>query len=314
MPRINELVINYHMTETCNYRCGYCFATWANAKARTELHRHPGKVKSLLENLASTFLADNPLQQETGYTSVRINFAGGEPMLLGQRFNSAITQAHTLGFRCSVITNGHFLDSEFIEETAKRLCLVGISYDTANPELQTDIGRCDRQNRSLSPRQVLEAISHLRAASPAMAVKINTVVNRLNWQDDMNAFIGAAAPDKWKVLRVLPVHDDDHTVTDHHFTTYCHRHRMHRGIMSVESNATMRQSYLMINPQGSFYSNRALRTGYDISPPIGEAGVPAALAAISFDTAAFARRYGRDASRFHLGPRDRRSRRTVLQP
>ncbi|EGR3240148.1 radical SAM protein, partial [Vibrio parahaemolyticus] len=26
--KANELVINWHMTEVCNYSCKYCFAKW----------------------------------------------------------------------------------------------------------------------------------------------------------------------------------------------------------------------------------------------------------------------------------------------
>ena len=28
MTAFSELVLNFHMTEACNYRCGFCYATW----------------------------------------------------------------------------------------------------------------------------------------------------------------------------------------------------------------------------------------------------------------------------------------------
>lgn len=27
-PLLSELVINWHITEACNYRCRYCYAHW----------------------------------------------------------------------------------------------------------------------------------------------------------------------------------------------------------------------------------------------------------------------------------------------
>ncbi len=91
MTKQNELVINFHMTEACNYRCDYCYATWDTGCHTKELHRTEGKVESLIDKLASYFLADNPLKEVMGYHSIRLNFAGGEPMLLGKRFNKGVT-------------------------------------------------------------------------------------------------------------------------------------------------------------------------------------------------------------------------------
>ena len=103
-----DLVINFHITESCNYKCSYCYATWDDLEAKNELHRSPNKVASLLKNLASYFLSDNSLKAKMGYENVRLNFAGGEPMLLGKRFIDAIKFANQLGFKTSLITNGHY--------------------------------------------------------------------------------------------------------------------------------------------------------------------------------------------------------------
>lgn len=122
-------------------------------------------------------------------------------------------------------------------------------------------------------------------------MKINTVVNSLNWRDDMSAFITAAAPDKWKLLRVLPVLGDELAVTDNQFRHYCAAHQAHAARISVEDNTAMRQSYLMVNPEGRFYSNRWPEPGYSLSAPISDVGVEAALAEVEFDALAFAGRY-----------------------
>ncbi len=36
-------------------------------------------------------------------------------------------------------------------------------------------------------------------------VKLNTVVTRLNYQEDMSAFVRRVRPERWKVFQVLPV-------------------------------------------------------------------------------------------------------------
>lgn len=288
---VNELVINYHMTENCNYRCGFCYAHWDDKAKRSELHRCPGAIENLLKILSDYFLADNPLRRRLNYQSVRLNFAGGEPILLGKRFHSAVVRARELGFSCSVITNGHFVDELFVSTVAPKLSIVGISYDSAIPEIQTSMGRCDRVGRVLSPLHLLQILEDIRRHNPQVQIKLNTVVNRLNRDDDLNEFISWAVPDKWKIMRVLPVHGDDLTVTSEQFLTYVQRHHQHAERIALEDNQSMKQSYLMINPQGCFYQNGELRGGYTQSRPISEVGVAAALGEITFDPVAFLRRY-----------------------
>lgn len=47
-----EIVINYHMLTSCNYKCSFCFAHWENSKNKKELHRDFSKVKKLLNEVA----------------------------------------------------------------------------------------------------------------------------------------------------------------------------------------------------------------------------------------------------------------------
>lgn len=46
----DELVINWHITETCNYACCYCFANWGGVPA-SEVWRDRVATASLLRNL-----------------------------------------------------------------------------------------------------------------------------------------------------------------------------------------------------------------------------------------------------------------------
>jgi radical S-adenosyl methionine domain-containing protein 2 len=288
---INELVINFHMTESCNYRCSYCYATWQDMPAATELHRQEGAVKALLDALAAYFFSDCPLKQTLNYQNVRLNFAGGEPMLLGERFHEAVKYANKLGFTTSLITNGHFLESTLLEELAPNLSMLGISYDTADPVLASDIGRIDRKKRWISPEQLISVCDQYRTLNPSGVLKLNTVVNSLNYQDDLSKLMGVIQPDKWKLLRVLPVYDKRSAITIEQFEGYVERHSALASMISVEDNSSMQHSYLMVNPAGCFYQNGDVGQGYSISDSILDVGVEAAFNQVPFDTVSFLQRY-----------------------
>lgn len=291
MKKINELVINFHMTESCNYRCSYCYATWNELASSSELHRHPGKINSLFEVLAAYFLHDNPLKKHLGYHHVRINFAGGEPMLLGRRFIDAMNKAAQLGFKTSIITNGHFLDTEMLQQISPYLSVLGISFDTADRNLAYQIGRSDRKKQYLSSDRLIDVCQQYRLLNPKGVLKINTVVNLLNYQDNLCGVINKIKPEKWKLLRVLPVHNHNLTITQQQYEQYIEQHSQFSNIISIEDNGDMHQSYLMINPEGCFYQNADAGTGYILSQPILTAGVDCALEQIPFNLSAFGRRY-----------------------
>ena len=107
--QLKELVINWHITEACNYNCTYCFAKWGKPN---ELHCSPAAIEKLLDKLANYFINGNPeIKRVLGYQAVRLNFAGGEPMMLGEVFATTLVMAKQKGFKTSVITNHPFLRS-----------------------------------------------------------------------------------------------------------------------------------------------------------------------------------------------------------
>lgn len=291
MTTSSEIVINFHMTEECNYRCGYCYATWLGNHSKTELHHDFGNIESLLVKLAEYFFSENPLYQQLKYTSVRLNFAGGEPVMLGQRFVDAILLAKSLGFRTSIISNGHLLSDKMINRIAPNLDMLGLSFDTADYLLAQSIGRVDHKQAWLTPERAVAIVNTYRLANANGIVKINTVVNAFNWREDMNGVISQLQPDKWKILRVLPVYSTNLTVSESEYNGYVKRHTLHANIVATENNADMWQSYLMLNPQGRFYQNTNSCNGLIQSPSVLDVGVKAALEHIEFNVASFAKRY-----------------------
>lgn len=175
-----ELVINFHMTETCNYSCNYCYATWEYFCGDKELHRSEGAVEALIDYLAGHFLSDNTLRQAMNYQSVRLNFAGGEPMALGQRFADALLYANSKGFRTSIITNGAFLDQKRLVELSPYIDVLGVSFDTADEIIASSIGRMDRKGGWITAQRLADISSEYKRLNPFGVFKVNTVVNQFN--------------------------------------------------------------------------------------------------------------------------------------
>ncbi|MGL6004242.1 viperin family antiviral radical SAM protein [Aeromonas sobria] len=288
MSKLNQLVINYHITEKCNYDCHYCYAKWAMPN---ELHRNFDELKLVLAKLADYFFSPNPIHHKLQYQSVRLNFAGGEPLLLKQRFVEALDYAIELGFKTSIITNGHLINEQFITEHSHKLQLLGISYDTCRLETQQQIGRITTSGNVLSAERLQSIFQQVKNHSPTTKLKINTVVNLFNLEEDFTAFIRALNPDKWKVLRVLPIFDSIQPISDQQFSSFVARHQALSQVMSVENNDSMTNSYLMLSPDGAFFQNRSQTHGYFKSLPLLTTSIDKCLAETGFDAIKFLQRY-----------------------
>lgn len=286
---IKELVINWHITEVCNYDCKYCFAKWGRPK---ELHRSLEEIEKLLDNLASYFIkGHSPLKSELGYDTVRLNLAGGEPMMLGSTFFIVLMLAKQKGFKTSIITNGHYLINSRLDFPKNVLDMVGISFDSQDLSTRKAIGRIDRKGNSLSADDLKIALGGLIGTQKGIKTKINTVVNSLNYEEDFSSLIGELKPYKWKVLQVMPYGDDELLISDDKFNQFVERHSGLGLPIFAESNSTMTESYLMIDPLGRFYQNSKNASGYQYSDSINLCGVESALAQIAFNPKTFLSRY-----------------------
>lgn len=287
-----ELVINWHLTEACNFDCRYCFASWERGHPSAEVWRDSSATRVLLEGLRGFFdpaNASNPLRSGLRWRSVRLSLAGGEPTLLGSRLKDIAALARSLGLKVSLITNGSRPD--VVEATAPHLDMIGISLDSADEGTNAAIGRACRTGMRVSADKAKEMMARAREVRPDMIVKVNTVVNAANAGEDMSGLIGSIRPDRWKVMRVLPVLTDALAVDAEAFRGFVDRHRPLRGLMTVEDNADMERSYVMLDPAGRFFQNGTGNGGYRYSRPIPEVGVGAAFAEVPFRSDGFAARY-----------------------
>ncbi|KTF16020.1 viperin family antiviral radical SAM protein [Pseudoalteromonas sp. H105] len=288
-PYINELVINWHITEACNYNCTYCFAKWGKPN---ELHRSLESIEKLLDELASHFIkGSSSFKEKLGYESVRLNIAGGEPMMLGSTFSIVLMLAKQKGFQTSIITNGSYLLNEKFDIPKNTLDMVGISFDSQDYDIRQRIGRVDRKGNSLSSDELKLALSKLEKTQKGIKTKINTVVNQYNWQEDFSSLISEINPYKWKVLHVMPYGDDDLLISNGQFNSFVDKHLGRDLPVYAESNSAMTESYLMIDPKGRFYQNSSGGSGYKYSECINDVGAGKALEQINFNHAVFIARY-----------------------
>lgn len=291
-PQLSELVINWHITEACNYRCRYCYAHWEGSD-REVIHDIPATAR-MLENLWQHFHPQNlanPLRREMDWQGVRLNLAGGEPLLYPERVHQILSDAREIGFTTSLITNGSLLSPEFAQQLAPNLSMLGVSLDSGISTTNRQIGRQSRHGQLLAIENLEEAINAARCRNPELQTKLNTVVNALNCHEDLNALVRRLAPQRWKVLRMLPIVTSQLVVSDADFQKFVARHRVLGDLMCVEDNIEMVESYVMIDPLGRFFQNALGQSSYRYSRPIPEVGVAQAFATVGMDPAKFCARY-----------------------
>lgn len=291
-PHVSELVINWHITEACNYKCRYCYAKWDGA-GRELLHDW-NRVRHLLDELQAFFHPGNdfnPLRQHMSWSGIRLNLAGGEPLLYQDSLLRVLDYARSKGMAASIITNGSLLTDDLIDQLAPLVSMLGLSLDSASPTKNMEIGRVDSRGFLLDVDSVSEMLARAKLQNPALRLKVNTVVNALNHQEDMSPIIHALAPHRWKVLRMLQVVTSDLAVSTEDFLGFVSRHEAFRGVMCVEDNSDMGESYIMVDPLGRFFQNTGGRQGYHYSSPIDVIGAERAFSEWRFSADAYAARY-----------------------
>lgn len=282
-----ELVVNWHITEACNYHCNYCFAKWD--KQKNELMNDENSVSKLMDEIQKLPAILNG-KYLTEFESIRLNLVGGETFLNIRKVTKIIHQAKQRKFSLSAITNGSRLNNELVTLIANDFNSIGFSVDSLDSPTNIKIGRTEKSG-VMDIDKVLMDISLIKELNPSIDIKINTVVSSLNQSEDLSAFIDQAAPNKWKVFKVLPVITRENEVSQGEFIEFLERHSKFENIISSEDNDDMTDSYLMIDPIGRFFQNSMLGSGYSYSTPIVNTGIEEALNDINFDPQKFHGRY-----------------------
>lgn len=279
------MVVNLHVTERCNYRCTYCFGQWGLAEARepeTGIFGDTGRAIDVIQQLWLLFSPDR---------AVRFNFVGGEPALLAN-LPELVSEAKNLGARTSYVTNGLMLRRFRPEWTAHHIDLLGVSIDSPHAATNRTVGRIGRNGVAFDPAAIVAALDAVRAIGTSTAVKVNTVVSAWNAHEDFSSLIGAISPDRWKVLKMLPVYTSDGATTDERFHEFIDRHAAFQSVIVSEDNDQMSRSYAMVDPNSRFFwYDGDVEQGYSYSAPIAEVGADVAWKSAGCDLDKFEARY-----------------------
>lgn len=280
-----QIVFNWHLTERCNFACKYCFAKWSAGK---ELWRDPNQVRALFRELqkAPTLVTNSGFKSVGAVKGIRINFVGGEPLVLGEHLERSVKFALDHGFAISIVTNGSLLRKSF--GIVPCLETLGLSIDSFSAVTNRRIGRCSQGGETVSYEVMQQSIDLARGRNGNIRVKTNTVVNRFNWKERPFAMVRKLNPDKIKIFRQLPFQGMQ-GVSDAMFRAFLERNEIGPDVC-IEDNEDMIESYLMIDPAGRLFQN-GNGVSYAFSRPVQEVGLSVALDEIRFDFEKFTKRY-----------------------
>jgi radical S-adenosyl methionine domain-containing protein 2 len=271
--------VNYHLLQPCNMRCRFCFATFRDVTGR--LSR--AESIALVQRIAAA-----------GFE--KITFAGGEPTLC-KWLPDLVRTAKAAGMTTMIVTNGSRLaKADWVFGPEHPLDWVALSIDSASPGTHRLLGRAE-SGSAIAPQRYIRLAERLRQAG--VRLKVNTVVTSLTVDEDMGPFIRALAPERWKVLRVLPVggQNDGNVepleITSAQFEAFLARHRALAadGVTIVgEDHEDIVGAYAMVDPLGRFFDDTQGHHTY--SAPILDVGVRAAFERVTFSSARFVKRGG----------------------
>lgn len=256
---------NFHFRKFCDQNCVYCFAVFDDV---------PGQLK--LEEMLNVLTALRAQGVQ------KINFAGGEPTLY-EPLEQLLHHARALGFVTCIVTNGRRLEP-LLEHHANAIDWVTLSVDSGEEATQAALGRT-ALGGYVKRLTGLATLCH----EARVRLKLNTVLTRLNCDEDMTQLVIQIRPERWKVFQVLPIAGqndgkvDDLLITGQQFSDFVHYHQQSLPsdiVLVPENNEAMSGSYAMIDPLGRFFDNISGKHQY--SDPILEVGVEQAWQQIEF--------------------------------
>lgn len=283
----NQVIIpsvNFHLWEPCNMRCKFCFATFQDVKQTILPKGHLPKEQAI-----------EVVRALARFGFEKITFAGGEPTLCPW-LGDLISTAKNAGMTTMIVTNGSKLSDSFLEANKGSLDWIALSIDSVIPQTNLEIGRAITGKRELSLDDYKALVERIRKYG--YGLKINTVVNALNVNEDLSSFINFAQVKRWKTLQVMPVSGqndykiDDLLISLEAFESFVKRHEHLKGITTLVPEAIdlIRGSYAMVDPAGRFFDSSAGVHQY--SQPILEVGVDMAYKEVCIDSDKFITRNG----------------------
>jgi len=237
-------VVNLHITEKCNYQCTYCYAVF---KSENELELN--EWKNVVDKVSDYFISHG--------VRGRINLAGGEPTIV--RFlDELINYIDSKDIDVSIITNASRLTKERIDSWTDKVSMIGISIDSLDRETNLIIGRKQGQH-TLDYENLKGLLFYIK--SKGMLLKVNTVISKLNVEEDITRLYNEVGFDRIKLLQVRIQENCNEAskpteINSIEFDVYVSKvmNKTH-GTMIIETTDLIESSYVIIDPEGYLISN-----------------------------------------------------------
>ena len=157
--------------------------------------------------------------------------------------------------KVALITNGQLLNEGFLADKKDKIDTIGISIDSLVDKSNLEIGRACK-GIGISRDEYIEKCQLIK--SYGIGLKINTVVNSLNYKESMLNFLEITEPDKWKVFNILLLDGENNNakkykVSEDKFTQFIENHKKYQPV--IEDNEDMIGSYITISPGGVLVDN-----------------------------------------------------------
>ncbi len=275
------LSINFHITKFCNMKCKFCFATFNDLKS---FKLNENDAKQIITEVANS-----------GFK--KITFVGGEPTVV-KELKQLLKHAKSKGLVTTIVTNGSLLlVNNLLSNIHMYLDWIAISIDSINDETNRQSGR-KFNNTVLTQQFYKELLSKIKSYN--INLKINTVVSKYNYKEDISSFIKEVNPERWKILQALYVsgqnntHKEKYEVTNDEFSHFIQTHKNIITALNdkvvIENTNLIIGSYLMISPDGRFFDDTKGKHTY--SQPILDIGIQNAIKQITFNKDKFQERGG----------------------
>lgn len=285
MKNIKLPSLSYHLWQPCNMRCKYCYGQFKDVQSSILPKGHLKKEDSL-----------ELLKQFKNFGFKKITFAGGEPTLCPW-LPDLVKYAKALGLTTNIVTNGFVLTKNYLDLFEDSLDWVTLSIDSLSEEKLFLIGRTVN-GRIITLNEYIERAFLIKEKN--IRLKINTVISKLNWEENFSNFILRINPDRWKLLQVLRVEGQNtpqissFEISSEKFDHFCNNHSFLRSNLNInvvnESNELMKGSYVLIDPAGRFFDN--VTNSYSYSDRILEVGIENAYNQIAINQNNFYDREG----------------------
>lgn len=169
--------VNWHITSECNYNCKFC------------------QVKNLYVGVTDILDSKSIFKKMKKLEIDKVNITGGEPLLYPFTYD-IIKVAKSMGFVTSIATNGSLLTKSKIEMFSPYLDWIELLVDSKSEKIERDMGRgCGKHVQNI--RKISKIIKDKK-----IKLKINTIVTKLNYKEDMNPLISILNPDRWMNYQV----------------------------------------------------------------------------------------------------------------